>query len=427
MRRFPIAVALAACLTGPAAADEAIRIKGSDTIGGKAMPEIAEAYHKRRTDARLTIEALGSSTAFIGLFDGSADIGESSRPINEKETAAARELGLKLQEHVIGYDGVAVIVNPANVTKELTTAQVSALFTGRVRNWKEVGGKDARVRIITRPTYSGTYAFFKEKALRRGDPKGPEEFAATAEVLEENGEILRAVASDPNAVSYVGLGWVTSSVRALPVVARPGEAAIPASAETVRTGRYPFYRPLLIYVPSGSKPAVQEYVRFVLSREGAAVMARNGFIPVDAPPAYEPAAASVPQPRPPLPAVAATSVASPGSPARPPDAIRILFRFGSVALSADAEREVDAVAKKLRDEPWIAVVSGHADAKGRSEANRSVALARANAVAYRLLQAGIPGNRVRVEGDAAEAPVATNATAAGRAQNRRVDIRFAAR
>jgi outer membrane protein OmpA-like peptidoglycan-associated protein len=131
-----------------------------------------------------------------------------------------------------------------------------------------------------------------------------------------------------------------------------------------------------------------------------------------------------------VPAIGAASTERPGSPAppaRPPDPVRVLFRFGSVALSADAEREVDAAAKKLRDEPWIAVVSGHADAKGRSEANRSVALARANAVAYRLLQAGIPGTRVRVEGDAAEAPVATNATAAGRAQNRRVDIRFVAR
>jgi len=427
MRIVFFALAFAVSTAGRASGEEPIRIKGSDTIGGKAMPEIAEAYHRIRPDSRLSVEALGSSTAFVGLFDGSADIGESSRPINEKEKAAAHDLGLKLQELVIGYDGVAVVVNPANPMKELTVAQVSALFTGRVRNWKEVGGREGQVRIIGRPSYSGTHAFFKEKALRRGDPKGPEEFAATTEVLEENGEILRAVAADPNAVSYLGLGWVSASVRALPIVARPGEPGIPASSETVRTGRYPFYRPLLLYVPSGSRPAVQEYVRFVLSREGAAVMARNGFIPVDAPPAFEPAVSAAIQGA--APGGSASSPAAPPAapPAKGPDTVRVLFRFGSVALSADAEQIVDAVAQRLRTEPWTVLVTGHADAKGKSEANRSVALARANAVAYRLLQDGVPGSRVRVEGAAAEAPVATNETAQGRAQNRRVDIRFAAR
>ena len=184
----------------PGAAEESIRIKGSDTIGGRAMPEIAEAWGKKSPGVRMTVEALGSSTAFVGLFDGSADIGASSRPINEKELATARDLGLKLQEIVIGFDGVAVIVHPKNPLRELSIAQISALFTGKTKRWKEVGGEDVPVRLISRPSYSGTHAFFKEKVLRRGNAKGPEEFAASAELMEENGEILRAVASDPRAM-----------------------------------------------------------------------------------------------------------------------------------------------------------------------------------------------------------------------------------
>jgi phosphate binding protein len=427
------------------AADDVLRIKGSDTIGGRAMPEIAEAFRKRNPGTKMTIEALGSSTAFVGLFDGSADVGESSRPINEKEQATAKELGLKLHEIVIGYDGVAVVVNAANPVKELSIAQLSGLFTGKIRNWKEVGGPDVPVRLVSRPSYSGTHSFFKEKALRRGNAKGPEEFAASAEILEENGEIIRTVASDPKAVSYVGLGWVEKTVRAVPVSPKTGDPAIVPSAETVRTGKYPLYRPLLMYVPSSPRPAVAEFLRFVISKDGSAVMTRNGFIPADssmplpaflasARPAAETTAAGMASPaqvaapdRPAAPAAnarpaASEPVAAPPAAPRQREVVRVVFLFGAASLTEEAGKVLDDVAKRLKQGNLAAVITGHADAKGNAAVNEKIALSRAHTVGNGLLRRGAPPAALRVEAAGADAPVASNKTTDGRALNRRVDI-----
>lgn len=436
-------VVLAALVLGAGpllAAEEKIWIKGSDTIGGKAMPDIAETYAKSNPGVRINIEALGSSTAFVGLFDGSADIGESSRPINEKELAQAKDLGLRLTEMVIGFDGVAVIVHRDNPVKSLTVAQLSGLFTGKIANWKEVGGRDLPVRLLGRPSYSGTHAFFKEKALRRGNAKGPEEFAPQTEIKEDNVEIVREVSQDPRAVSYVGLGWVKGGIRAVPVAEKTGDAPVPASSESVRSGKYPLYRPLLMYVSGTPKPAVADFVRYVLSAEGASIMSRNGFIPPDAPtlpavvaavPPRAPAqsAPAAPAPLAPAPAASAAApapAAAPAATAAPPakarEVVRVSFAFGSTTLDGSSGPALDDVARRLSAGGWAANISGHADAKGKPDVNEKVALARAHAVANALLKRGAPPKALRVEAAGADAPVATNSSDEGRARNRRVDI-----
>jgi phosphate transport system substrate-binding protein len=432
-----------------ARADQTIRIKGSDTIGGQMMPVMAETYRARGASVGFEIEALGSGTAFVGLFDGSADIGESSRPISEKEAETAARLGMKLNELVIGYDGVAVVVHPSNPVKTLSILDLSQLFTGRIRNWKQLGGPDRTVRLISRPSYSGTHAFFKEKAVRRGNAKGPEEFAAETQLMEENGEILAAVATDPGAVSYVGLGWLKPSVRAVPIAARPGEPGIEAKSETVRNGRYPLYRALYMYVPANPGSAALSFLRFVLSRDGAAVVAASGFIPLDASaplPAFIGAAPSpsaptavvaaatsdapaAPVAAPPAasvaPAIATTTPTTPQPPAAPErkrQTFRVVFPYGTSTLSAEASATVGRVAEILRQGGFTAIVSGHADAKGSVEANRAIAQARALAVSARLVHQGVEQRLVRTEASGADSPIASNESADGRAANRRVDI-----
>lgn len=442
--RLPL-VLLAVTLLGPApvlSAGEVIRIKGSDTIGGKAMPDIAETYAKKSSGVRIDIDALGSSTAFVGLFDGSADIGASSRTISEKELAQARELGLRLTEIVIGFDGVAVIVHRDNPVRSLSVAQLSSLFTGKITNWKALGGKDDPIRLISRPSYSGTHVFFKEKALRRGNAKGPEEFAPQTELLEDNADIVREVSKDPRAVSYVGLGWVSPSLRAVPIAERTGDAPVPAAFESVRSGKYPLYRPLLLYVAGTPKPASADFIRYVLSTEGAAIMTRNGFIPPDsstslpavlaavparAPtvaPAPQAAAASLAPVSVPLaaPAAAAPAPAAVAPPARSREIVRVTFGFGSTAIDAQAAGLLDDVARKLSAGGWSASISGHADAKGNPVANERISLARAHAVANALLKRGAPPKSLRVESAGSEAPVASNESDEGRAKNRRVDV-----
>lgn len=421
------------------AAEEVVRIKGSDTIGGKLTPEVAEAFRaKYGPSTGFVIEALGSSTGFAGLFDGSADLAASSRPINEKELETARSLGMSLREVVIAYDGVAVIVHPDNQVRELSLAQLSALFTGKARNWKEVGGPDRPVRLISRPSYSGTHAFFKEKAVRRGNAKGPEELAASTEWIEENGAILRAVGDDPRAVSYVGLGWIQPNVRAVPIQARTGEPGVLPSADTVRTGRYPLYRPLLFYVPPAPRLAALQFVRFFLSDDGRRIVESNGFVPPDAgtplprflaevrmPTAAVAAQAAPKAPAGEAPAAAPTRVDARPQPAAPVarrEVVRVFFSFGSTTISPAAAAVLDGVAAKLRAGGLDAVLVGHADAKGPTEVNRRVASARAQAAAAYLRSKGIADRLIRVEGSGADVPLATNETPAGRAQNRRVDI-----
>jgi phosphate binding protein len=417
-------------------AEEIIRIKGSDTIGGKAMPDIAETYAKKNVGVRIDIDALGSSTAFVGLFDGSADIGESSRTITEKELAQAKELGLRLTEIVIGFDGVAVIVHKDNPVKSLTVAQLSSLFTGKVSSWKELGGKDQPVRLISRPSYSGTHVFFKEKALRRGNAKGPEEFAPQTELLEDNVDIVREVSKDPRAVSYVGLGWVNPSLRAVPIAEKTGDAPVPAAFESVRSGKYPLYRPLLMYVAGTPKPAPADFIRYVLSAEGAAIMTRNGFIPPDSSASLPAVLAAVPARAPAVvlapaaagaapaagPVAAAPAPAAVAPPARTREVVRIPFGFASTTIDAAAARLLADVAKKLTEGGWSASISGHADAKGKPESNQRIALARAHAVANALLKSGAPPKALRVEAAGSDAPVASNQSDEGRAKNRRVDV-----
>src|SRR5262249_50709883 len=159
-------------------------------------------------------EALGSGTAFVGLLDGSAAIGAASRSVKADELAAAKRLGIELREYVLGYDGIAVVVHPGNPIAELTVGQLSDLFTGKGANWRELGGPDLPVHRISRPSYSGTHAFFRDKVLRRGNDKGPEDFTPGTEIVEENGAILKKVAADPAAVSYLGLGWLSPEVKA---------------------------------------------------------------------------------------------------------------------------------------------------------------------------------------------------------------------
>jgi phosphate binding protein len=391
-----------------ALAGETVRIKGSDTIGGRLSPELAEAYRASHPGVSIPIEALGSSTAFVGLLEGSAEIGQSSRPINEKELARAKELGLELHEAVIGYDGVAVVVNPANPIAALSVAQLADLFTGKVASWREVGGADLPVRLISRPSYSGTHAFFKERVVRRGNAKGPEEFAPATEYLEENGAIIAAIAGDPRAVSYVGLGWLAEQVKALAVTAQTGEPPVEPAIDNVRSGRYPLYRPLLMYVRADAPQSARQFLAFVLSEAGAGIVRRNGFVPPDrtgAMPAFLSGTAVAPRP-----------AADRGS------TTRVTFGFNAVTPSAASLDGLTAVAAKLKTGGYRAVVVGHADGRGPAEVNRRIALLRAQNVANELVRLGASRSAMRVESSGADAPVASNETAPGRAENRRVDI-----
>jgi phosphate transport system substrate-binding protein len=415
-----------------AAAASTVQVKGSDTIGGKLGQDFARAYTALHPGVDVRWEALGSGTAFVGLLDGSAQLGAASRPVNEKELADAAKLGLKLQEFVIGYDGIAVVVNPANPVSELTVAQVADLFIGKLRNWSEVGGPDLPVRLISRPSYSGTFSFFREHVLRRGNAKGPEDYAAGTEFVEENGAILKKVSQERGAVSYVGIGWVTPEVKVLGVAPKSGQPAVRASVATVRTGTYPIYRPLLMYSRGEPHGEARNLLAFVLSSDGQKIVARNDFVPTDSPAPLAPEGAAAAAPAAARGAAGSTRAAgAAGGPAgagggavtspEAPRMIRVLFPRGA-ELTAAARTALSTLTESMPPEGSRLLVVGHADVRGSRAANARVSLARARAVARYLEQLGVPASAIQVEARGAEEPVETNTSGTGRGANRRVDV-----
>lgn len=388
-----------------------IQVKGSDTIGGELGPDLARAFMSQNPEVRIDWESLGSGTAFVGLLDGSADLGASSRPIKEKELGHAVELGVNLQEYVLGYDGIAVIVHESNPVESLTIGQLSDVFTGKIRNWSELGAPAARIRLISRPSYSGTHGFFKDKVVRKGKKEGTEEFAPSTEFVEETADIVDLVAVGPRTISYVGLGYVTDQpVKVVGVALAEGQPAIKASLETVRDGSYPIYRPLLLYTRGEPTGRLRDFLLFIGSDAGQELVAANDFIPTDT----------------------GIILGSPADPApaqevRPSEIARIFFSYGGTTLTPEAKATLQEVAQENRAKNGRRLLLvGHADSKGPAAANAATARRRAEAAADYLTSLGYPEDHLLVESRAADEPIATNNDAKGRGQNRRVDIQLIA-
>ncbi len=412
---------------------ETIRVKGSDTIGGALGPDLAETYHEENPATFIEWEALGSSTAFVGLFDGSTQLGASSRPINEAEQREAKRLGLRLREWVIAYDGIVLLVHPSNPLPSLSLDQASRIFQGKIRNFKEVGGPDRPIEIVARPSYSGTHAFFKEKVLRKGNSKGPEEFAESTRFIEHSAAIVDQLAANPNAISFLGLGWAKPSIRAVPVAGKSGSPKV-ASVESIRDGSYPIFRPLYLYSNGEPQAEARNLLGFILSEAGQRQVAENGFVRTDMATtlAYAPARTA---PQAPAAVVAnqtpsATVGANPAAASAPvaastaPKLMRIFFSFGGARIADEAELKIVEAARILASNSFEARVVGHADAQGTKAANERVSAARAGAVYQELRRLGVPSHRLSVTARGADEPIGTNVTLEGRRENRRVDILF---
>ena len=177
-------------------------IKGSDTLGAKMVPQLAEAYKAAGNNVSFEIAAEGSSTCFTSLLAGTADIGMSSRGIKASEKNKFASSGKEAVEHVAGVDMIAVIVNEANGVKALTKEQVAGIFTGTITDWSEVGGKAGTISVYTRNTSSGTYKTFQKLAMDKKD------YGKNTQKMAGNEQIAQEVAKNANGIGYVGLAYV---------------------------------------------------------------------------------------------------------------------------------------------------------------------------------------------------------------------------
>ena len=304
---------------------------------------------------------------------------------------------------MIAYDGIAVIVHPSNPLQALSLDEVAQIFSGRVRDWSAVGGAHAPIQVLSRPTYSGTHAFFRDKVLRRGDAHATTDFTPEARVIEDNRELLRAVASDPNAIAFIGHGWLQPSVRALGIAVEQGGAVVRPETATIRDGSYAIYRPLLFYTRGAPTRDVAAFLSFVLGAEGQGLVREHGFVPIDAP--------------------VGTPLAVGGDEAPPStqlEPLRILFNAGATRPDDEARARLGALVRRAQGARLVVV--GHSDAEGDRAGNHRLAAARAERVAALLQALGVSRDAIAVEADDSDAPVASNGTAVGRRQNRRADI-----
>ena len=256
-----------------------LQIKGSDTMVnlGQAW---AEKYMEKNPTEFIAVTGGGSGTGFSSLISGTCDIAMSSRNIKDKEIALAKQKGINPFEIKVALDGLAVVVNPKNPVSKLTIDQLSQIFTGKINNWKEVGGLDAKIVILSREVNSGTHVYFKEHVLRKGDPNSQEEFAPTALLLSSSQAIADEVANNPSAIGYYGMGYISPKQKPISVAKDEKTEYEAPTIENVVNGKYPISRPLLLYTNGQPQGLIKKFVDFCLSPEGQDIVLKTDFVPV---------------------------------------------------------------------------------------------------------------------------------------------------
>jgi phosphate transport system substrate-binding protein len=255
-------------LTLAARADTLV-IKGSDTLGAKLVPQLAEEFKAQHPDTTFNIAAEGSTTGIAAIIDGTAQIGMASRPTKPEEVAAAKAKGVTFKEAIVAYDGIAVIVNSANPVKSLTKKQVEQIFTGDVSDWSAVGGPGGKISVYTRNTSSGTYSEFKELAMKKRD------YTPDSQKMAGNEQIASEVSKNPNGAGYVGLAYTKAS--GIKVVAIDGEMP---SKESVLGKKYPYARPTFYYTKGEPTGVAKQFVDFTVSDAGQKIVEQVGFVPI---------------------------------------------------------------------------------------------------------------------------------------------------
>ncbi len=257
-----------------------IQVKGSDTMVnlGQAW---AEKYMEKNPTDFVAVTGGGSGTGLSSLMSGTCDIAMSSRNIKEKEIALAKQKGINPNEIKVALDGLAVVVNPGNPIDRLTLVQLAAIFTGRVTNWKEIGGKDEKIVILSREVNSGTHVYFKEHVLRKNDPNSKEEFAPTALMLSSSQAIADEVAGNSAAIGYYGMGYISKKQKALSLAKYEKSEYEAPTIENVINGKYPISRPLFLYTNGVPVGLVKKFVDFTLSKEGQDIVMATDFVPVN--------------------------------------------------------------------------------------------------------------------------------------------------
>jgi phosphate transport system substrate-binding protein len=249
------------------------KIKGSDTCLPLIQKE-SELYMKKNANASITVIGGGSGVGIAALLSGTTDVAMASRKMKMDEKLKMQDAGKTVKEVVFANDAISVVVNPGNKVDQLTREQLEGIYTGKIKNWKEVGGDDMTIVLYSRESSSGTYEFFKEHVLMNKN------YASGALLMPATGAIIQSVSQTKGAIGYVGLAYVEKTVKALKVSYDKGKTYVTPSVETAKNKTYPITRPLQLYYLSSSEKTVSPYINYLLSAEGQKTVLEEGYIPL---------------------------------------------------------------------------------------------------------------------------------------------------
>ncbi|MCC7576607.1 MAG: PstS family phosphate ABC transporter substrate-binding protein [Methanomethylovorans sp.] len=251
---------------------EGIIVKGSDTVLPLSQAE-AEEFMLKHADKSITVIGGGSGVGIAAMIDGEVEIAMASRSMKDSEIEKAKQNGIDPLETTIGWDGIAVVVNPENPVNQLTFTQLKAIYDGNISNWKDVGGDDRKITVISRDSSSGTYEYFKEEILVGS------EYRQDALVQPATGAIVQEIAQNRGAIGYIGYAYVDNSVKALALDGGEG-VFVPATQEKILSGEYPLARQLFYYTNGEPQGLTKEFIDYVMSAEGQSIVSEVGYFPV---------------------------------------------------------------------------------------------------------------------------------------------------
>jgi phosphate transport system substrate-binding protein len=248
-------------------AAESIVIKGSTTVLPIAQGTL-EAYMKKNPGVQISLSGGGSGEGIKALLDKTTDIANSSREIKKEEVTLAETNGVKPVAHVVAYDAIIPVVHPTNKVTNLSIDQLSQIYQGKITNWKEVGGKDMKIVVISRDSSSGTFETWDHFVMKKT------KVSPQAQMLASNGALVTAVAKNRYAIAYLGMGYVNKSVKPVQVNGKT------ATVQTALSKEYPLSRELYMYTNGEPTGEVAKFIAFVKSADGQKIVAKEGFVPL---------------------------------------------------------------------------------------------------------------------------------------------------
>jgi phosphate transport system substrate-binding protein len=267
IKKASLGLVMLCLIAGTALADDSVVIKGSTTVLPVAQGTL-EAFMKANPGVQMSLSGGGSGEGIKALVDKTTDIATSSREIKSKEIELARSRGIIPVAHVVAFDAIIPVVHPKNKVSNLTIDQLSQIYQGNITNWKEVGGDDLKIVVISRDSSSGTFESWDHFVMKKA------KVTPRAQMLASNGALVTAVSKNRYAIAYLGIGYVNKSVKPLQV------NGVTASIQTAMSKEYPFSRELYMYTNGEPQGQTAKYISFVKSADGQKIVAREGFVPL---------------------------------------------------------------------------------------------------------------------------------------------------